>query len=255
MSRISRRKFLSFGALALPGIVGADALMLAPTRLRVSKLKLNASGKCRFVHFSDFHYAGDAHYAAEVTDTINELKPEFVCFTGDLVEDRQYAAEALGFIRRIKAPVYGIPGNHDYGSRSPLNEYERAFVATGGAWLPNRSFVLPQYDLELVGMGVTGMPRIPAEEVTRHLLLLHYPVMADFLGQLRFDLIMAGHSHGGQVRLPFIGALTLPSGVGHYDYGRYETPGGPLYVNAGIGTLSSFPVRFNCPPEITVVTI
>jgi predicted MPP superfamily phosphohydrolase len=99
------------------------------------------------------------------------------------------------------------------------------------------------------------MPRIPAEEVTRHLLLLHYPVMADFLGQLRFDLIMAGHSHGGQVRLPLIGALTLPSGVGRYDYGRYETPGGPLYVNAGIGTLSSFPVRFNCPPEITVVTI
>jgi hypothetical protein len=255
MSRISRRKFLSFGAVALPAIVGADALMVAPTRLRVSNLKLNESGKCRFVHFSDFHYEGHAHYAAEVVDTINQLNPEFVCFTGDLVEDRKYAADALGFIRQIKAPVYAIPGNHDYGSRSPLNEYERAFVATGGAWLPHRSIVLPQYDLELVGMGVTGMPVIPANEVTRHLLLLHYPVVADCLGQRRFDLIMAGHSHGGQVRLPFIGAVTLPSGVGRYDYGRYETRSGPLYVNAGIGTLSSFPVRYNCPPEITVVTI
>ena len=69
------------------------------------------------------------------------------------------------------------------------------------------------------------------------------------------DLILAGHSHGGQVRLPFIGPLLLPSGVGPYDYGCYDTPGGPLSVSAGIGTLSSFPIRWNCPPEITLVTI
>jgi hypothetical protein len=255
MSGISRRKFLSFGALALPTLVGADALMLAPTRLRVSKLNLNAAGKCRFVHFSDFHYEGDADYAEEVIATINDLKPAFVCFTGDLVEKRQYATQALAFIRRIEAPVYGIPGNHDYRSGSPLSEYERAFVKTGGAWLPHRNIVLPQYDIELVGMGITGMPEMPAKEVTRHLLLLHYPSVADCLGQRCFDLILAGHSHGGQVRLPLIGALTLPSGVGSYDYGRYDTRSGTLYVNAGIGTLSSFPVRFNCPPEITVVTI
>lgn len=96
---------------------------------------------------------------------------------------------------------------------------------------------------------------IPAEEVTRRVLLMHYPSVADHLGQRRFDLILAGHSHGGQVRLPFVGAVSLPRGVGQYDYGRYETSGGPLYVNAGIGTLSHFPFRFNCPPEITVVTI
>jgi hypothetical protein len=99
------------------------------------------------------------------------------------------------------------------------------------------------------------MPMVPAEDVTRHVLLMHYPAVADNLAGRHFDLILAGHSHGGQVRLPFVGAVSLPKGVGKYDYGRYETVNGPLYVNAGIGTLSSFPFRFNCPPEVTVVTI
>ena len=254
MSRISRRKFLTLGAFALPAIAVADAFEVAPTRLRVSNLKLNESGRCRFVHFSDLHYTGDTHYAAEVVRTINELQPAFACFTGDLIEDRRYVPEALSFIQQINAPVYGIPGNHDYWCQAPFAEYERVFAATGGAWLPHKSIVLPEHDLEIVGLGITGMPLATADEVTRHLLMIHYPAMADRLSR-QFDLIMAGHSHGGQVRLPFIGAVSLPRGVGCYDYGRYETRGGPLYVNAGIGTLCSFPVRFNCPPEITVVTI
>ncbi|MEP7015956.1 MAG: metallophosphoesterase [Verrucomicrobiota bacterium] len=251
---MTRRKFLTLGALTLP-VIAADTLAMAPTRLRVSKLNVNEPGTCRFVHFSDLHYAGDAHYAAEVVETINALDPQFACFTGDLVEDRKFATEALSFIEQIRKPVYGIPGNHDYWSQAPFDEYERAFAKTGGAWMPDRRVALYEHDIELVGMGVTGMPAVVAEDITRHVLLLHYPVMADHLGTRQFDLILAGHSHGGQVRLPFVGALSLPLGVGVYDYGRYDTPGGLLYVNAGIGTLSQFPVRFNCPPEITVVTI
>jgi predicted MPP superfamily phosphohydrolase len=77
--------------------------------------------------------------------------------------------------------------------------------------------------------------------------------MAKGLGR-SFDLILAGHSHGGQIRLPFIGALIVPKGVTPYEHGFYETPGGPLYVNAGIGTYR-LPLRWNCPPELTLVTI
>jgi predicted MPP superfamily phosphohydrolase len=255
MGRMTRRKFLGLTALTLPAALGADARFIEPTSLRVTKFNLSGGlGDCRFVHFTDFHHKGNVDYAAEVIHTINELAPEFVCFTGDLVEDARFAAEALGFIKQIQAPVYGSPGNHDYWSHVSFPDFEHAFEATGGAWLVDRSLVLASHDLELVGMAKGGIHSFTAPRAGRRLLLMHYPAMASQLHEHRFDLILAGHSHGGQVRLPFVGALIVPHGVGPYDLGYYDTPGGPLYVNAGIGTYR-IPVRWNCRPEITVVTM
>src|ERR1700737_3739687 len=99
MTRITRRKFLGLTSLAIPAVIGADARWIEPTFLRVTKLRLNNNTKCRFVHFTDFHHKGDVEYAADMVRTINELKPEFVCFTGDIVEDKRYLPEALDFIR------------------------------------------------------------------------------------------------------------------------------------------------------------
>jgi predicted MPP superfamily phosphohydrolase len=255
MRNMTRRKFLGLGALALPAALGADARFIEPTSLRVTHFNLpGGRGDCRFVHFTDFHYKGNAAYAAEVVRTINELAPKFVCFTGDVVEDARFAPEALTFIKQIRAPVYGSPGNHDYWSHVSFPEFERAFAATGGAWLVDQSVILPEHELELVGMAVRGIHAFGPAQANRRILLMHYPGMASQLHEHKFDLILAGHSHGGQVRLPFVGALILPHGVGPYDLGFYQTLGGPLYVNAGIGTYR-IPVRWNCRPEITVVTV
>ena len=254
MARISRRKFLGLGMLALPAVAGVDARWIEPIRFHVKEFSRPNGGTCRFVQFSDLHYRGNHRYAAEIVGAINDLQPEFVCFTGDLIEDRRFLAEALGFIRRIKTPVYGSPGNHDYWSGAPFSEYHRAFAETGGAWLVDRSLVLPERDLEIVGMGVIGIHAFRPAQAGRRILLMHYPAMADHLGR-KFDLVLAGHSHGGQIRLPGYGPLIIPTGVGRYDLGYFDTPNGPLYVNAGIGTLSSIPVRWNCRPEITVVTV
>jgi len=252
MSNFSRRKFLGLGALALPAMLGADSAAFETTALRVTKLQ-QGSGNCRFVHFTDFHYKGDADYAAEVVRSINELAPDFVCFTGDLVEEARFAPDAFGFIRQISAPVYGTPGNHDYQSGVARADFTTAFSATGGAWLVDDSVVLAEHNLELVGFGRRGVHAFKEPRAERQILLLHYPQVANGVGR-RFDLILAGHSHGGQVRLPLYGAVILPKGVGHYEHGFYETPGGPLYVNAGIGTYR-IPFRWNCPPELTLITI
>jgi predicted MPP superfamily phosphohydrolase len=252
MSNISRRKFLGLGALALPAVLGADSAAFETTALRVTKLD-RGTGNCRFVHFSDFHYKGDADYAAEVVRSINELAPEFVCFTGDVVEEARFAPEAFEFIRQITAPVYGTPGNHDYQSGVSRADFTAAFSATGGAWLVDDSRVLTEHNLEIVGFGHRGVNALKDPRAERRILLLHYPQVANGLGQ-RFDLVLAGHSHGGQIRLPFFGALVLPKGVGRFEHGFYETLGGPLYVNAGIGTYR-IPFRWNCPPELTLVTI
>jgi predicted MPP superfamily phosphohydrolase len=252
MSKITRRKFLGLSALALPAALGADSSALETTTLRVTKLE-RGPGPCRFVHFSDFHYQGDTDYAAKVIRAINELTPDFVCFTGDLVEEAASAPAAFEFIRQINVPVFGTPGNHDVQSGVPFSDFENAFAATGGGWLADRTALLPQYDLELVGFGRRSIHAFKEPQAGRQILLMHYPQMANGLGR-RFDLILAGHSHGGQIRLPFLGAIVLPKGVRPYEYGFYETPGGPLYVNAGIGTYR-IPFRWNCRPELTLITI
>ncbi|HSV62560.1 MAG TPA: metallophosphoesterase [Chthoniobacterales bacterium] len=252
MSNFTRRKFLGLGALALPAMLGADSAAFETTALRVTKLQ-QGSGNCRFVHFTDFHYKGDADFAADVVRNINDLAPDFVCFTGDLVEEARFAPEAFGFIRQITAPVYGTPGNHDFQSGVARADFMKAFGATGGAWLVDDSVVLAEHNLELVGFGRRGVHAFKEPRAERQILLLHYPQVANGVGR-RFDLILAGHSHGGQVRLPLYGAVILPKGVGHYEHGFYETPGGPLYVNAGIGTYR-IPFRWNCPPELTLITI
>ena len=250
---MTRRNFIRLGVLALSGAAGAHATLIEPERLRVRRLTLTP-GKLRFVQFTDFHYKGDGDYAGEVVRAINALAPEFVCFTGDLVEDKRFAAAALAFIRQINAPVYGSPGNHDYWCGASFDEYADAFASTGGAWLVDRSVVLAPHDLEIVGMAMKGIHALKPPQAARRILLLHYPEMADHLQGPRYDLILSGHSHGGQVRLPFYGALKLPHGVGRYDMGYFESAGGPLYVNVGIGTFGP-PVRFNCRPELTLVTM
>ena len=102
--------------------------------------------------------------------------------------------------------------------------------------------------------GATCLNGAPAKLTPRagvkNILLLHYPLMAESV-QHRFDLMLAGHSHGGQVRIPFYGALVLPYWVGRYEIGMFRLPGGLLYVNPGLGWLAT-PIRFNCRPEITV---
>src|SRR5437762_3777702 len=106
MPHITRRRFLKLAALSAVAIPAVDAALLEPWRLRVKQVSYGSDNRCRFIQLSDLHYRGDSEYAADVVKTINELKPEFVCFTGDLIEHKEYVAEALGFIRQIRAPVY-----------------------------------------------------------------------------------------------------------------------------------------------------
>src|SRR5262249_36588990 len=141
--KFSRRQFLKLGLVAVPAAVGGiNALYHEPTWLQVTHFDLNPNPSCRLIHFSDLHYKGDADYAAKVIETINQLEPEFVCFSGDLVEEARFAPAALDLIRQIKRPVYGCPGNWDYGSGANFRDYEKAFRATGGDWLEDTGVIL-----------------------------------------------------------------------------------------------------------------
>ena len=260
-SKISRRRFLAvlgatFVCAPLAGV--ADAKWLEPTWLKVRRLRIGTGEPAhRLVHFSDLHHKGDLNYLQTVVDIINALAPDFVCFTGDIVEDQKYLAEALDLMAQIKSPMFGVPGNHDYWSGISFDPVFKCFTATGGAWLLDEARAIADGKINLIGLSCTRPPQSlpPSNPGTKNILLFHYPARVKELAGGKFDLMLAGHSHGGQVRIPFYGAPVLPYGVEGYDLGLFQTKSGPLYVNPGIGYIYKYNFRLNCRPEITVIAI
>jgi uncharacterized protein len=254
---ISRRKFIGLILLATPAAVLADATLVEPAFLKIRHYRMGNNPTHRIVQFSDLHHKGDREYLQSVVDKINSLAPDFVCFTGDLIEDRQFLPEVLEILPGIQAPLYGVPGNHDYWSGASFTAIHECFKATGGVWLLDERREIAGGKIHLTGLTCLQVnPALrPLDPQATNLLLMHYPAWVKKLGDQKFDLMLAGHSHGGQVRIPFYGAPVLPYGVDGYDMGMFDTPAGPLHVNSGIGYISDCNFRFNCRPEITVFEI
>jgi len=261
LNKLNRRRFLATLGVACAGApvaTVADAKWLEPTWLKIRRVRIGAGKPAhRFVHFSDLHHKGDQKYLQTVINAINSLSPDFVCFTGDIVEDQKFLPEALDALFRIKSPMFGVPGNHDYWSRISFEPVFKSFGATGGAWLLDDARATADGQVNIIGASCNrafqSLP--PSNPSAKNILLFHYPAHAKQLGGRKFDLMLAGHSHGGQVRFPFYGAPVLPYGVDEYDLGLFQTESGPLYVNAGIGYIGDYNFRFNCRPEITVIEI
>jgi predicted MPP superfamily phosphohydrolase len=253
-AKFTRRRFLAAALVCAPVLAVADARCLEPKWLKTRRLRLgNGKPTHRFVHLTDVHHKGDRAYLEAVVRRVNALSPDFVCFTGDLIEETRHLAEALEVFTGIKSPLYGVPGNHDYWSKAPFEDIAKCFAGTGGAWLLDQQRVTGNGKFCVIGATCLSahQPPIRANPATRNILLMHYPVWVRQAGQQRYDLMLAGHSHGGQVRIPFYGAVIVPFGVGEYVLGLFNTAAGPLYVNPGIGWFP-VPIRFNCRPEITV---
>jgi predicted MPP superfamily phosphohydrolase len=260
LKQFSRRRFLlkmgaAFAAASAAAV--ADAKWLEPTRLKTRQLRIgNGAPTHRLVHFTDLHYKGDRTYAESVVKTINELSPDFVCFTGDIMEESRFLSEALEILSGVKSPMFGVPGNHDYWSGAPFADISRCFAATGGAWLVNEQRTIAGGKINIIGAACWSVGEVlpPTNPAAKNILLLHYPAWTKKLGGQKFDLMLAGHSHGGQVRIPFYGSVITPSNVDEYDLGLFQTSAGPLYVNPGIGWFY-LDARFNCRPEITVIEV
>jgi predicted MPP superfamily phosphohydrolase len=222
---------------------------------------------------SDLHYDRrlDSALIEQAVSLTNALRPDLVVLTGDYLtvrvlgnglrpaEDSRICARMLG---QLHAPLgtFAVLGNHDCTDPRTVI---RALENQGIAVLHNRNLAVEHGSGRLWIVGVEdvllGQPSlddalrgVPQGELT--ILLAHEPDFADVAAESPIKLQLSGHSHGGQVRFPFMGALYLP------PMGRKYPPGisriGPLvlYTNRGIGT-SLLPIRLNCPPEITLFTL
>lgn len=235
------------GLLAV--LVYVYATRIEPRWLAVRRIRLSPTPTLTVIHLSDIHYKGDQAYLERVVRRINAIPADLVCFTGDLVEDRAHLEDSLAILSRVNKPLFGIPGNHDQWAQLPWPVIGEALRGTGGDWLVDtntmalggRAAICTRWDL----------PMAPA---ARRILLTHYPNAAGAIRGVAFDLILAGHTHGGQVRLPLVGHLVMPYNAGDHDYGLFRTPAGPLFVSSGVGTYF-MDVRFGCRPEIVVIEL
>ena len=260
--RISRRTLLRLGLYGAPALVAADAFLVEPRRPKVTRVDLTGGDGDGLVvvHLSDIHYRRNRRRLEKVVARVNAIAPDLVCITGDTVDHRPYQTEALEILAKLRAPVFGTPGNHEHWCSASLADIDDCFKTTGGRLLVNQRVAFND-TVEIVGVDdmMAGAPRMPAApdgaRPKRSILLTH---CGDFVDTLNadetFDLILSGHSHGGQVRLPFIGALMLPAYAQKYDKGLYRTPAGPLYANVGLGTIPPH-ARFLCRPEIAVISL
>lgn len=217
----------------------------------------------RAVHLTDLHLDRYHPRHDEIVTTIEQLRPDWIFITGDLLNVPEGLPHLFRFLEHLRAiaPVYMTLGNHDHYSGVQVAEYaeladrhkitllvnQRAIVSTGRG------------ELVIVGVDDPSLHRAdlgcipPRADQQFTVLLAHAPNILDHVeAHHAIDLILCGHSHGGQWRVPGIPTFWLPPGCNGRVDGWHESGRHRLYVNRGLGW-SFLPFRLNCRPEIAVI--
>ena len=242
----------------LPGNESLD-LDLTERGLDAPRLPAALEG-LSIVHISDLHYTGKVGkpFFEEAVRMSNAIEPDLVAVTGDLVDKNRCIDWLPDTLGRLKARygVYFILGNHDL--RVDWKRMLRVLDAcgliyVGGRWLSVevRGQPLLLAGNELPWFKPAADPRTfpPRSEVPFRVMLAHSPDQLAWARQGDGDLMLAGHTHGGQIRFPLIGPLFAPSYRGvQYASGLFHVP--PTILNVSRGLSGEIPLRMNCPPEI-----
>ena len=287
--RLTRRAFLRRLSLGGAGVVatgsatGAYAHYIEPWRPCVERVDLDlpdlptALVGLKILQLSDLHHSKSvpAEYLRAQMDVCNKLAPDLVVMTGDYITAGKLAwatsvADIVGLLRPRLGKL-AVLGNHDYGVFSPTrrprgptigDQMQHALAAADVRVLRNQSVVLSINGARLQIIGVDDLwsglcnPDVAfaaADPALPTIALAHNPDTSALLTEHRVDWLLCGHTHGGQVRLPFFGAPILPVKNRNLDQGRVQLGKTTVYINRGLGSLLQ--LRFNCPPEITLFTL
>ncbi len=279
-SRFTRRNFLigtgaaAAGLALYSGEIARHEVDVVDRPIAITNLPTPFNGY-RIVQLSDIHLDEytEPYFLEHIVRKVNALVPDLVLITGDFITHgsltfiagRHALHRCAEILTTLTAPLrYAVLGNHDvaYNAAAVIH----ALTTHGTPVLVNQYLPIERNGARLWLCGVedpgTGHPdldlSVPAKPDGPVLLMAHEPDYADDViahprGPL-VDLMLAGHSHGGQVRLPFLGPLILPPMAEKYPEGLYRFNQMQLYVNRGLGTVG-LPFRLNCPPEITVLNL
>jgi uncharacterized protein len=260
---------LVLAAMGLAGLGGAlYATLVEPRRpvlerldLRFSQLPAALAG-LRIGVIGDLHLG---HPFAEqntrwaVAQMVRE-QPELIVITGDFVSYDHAIPQLADLLRPLKAPLgmFAVPGNHDYWEgvdtvRAAVEPLGVRFLINSGQLIERGggAFYMAGIDDEWEGEADLGRA-IAGRAGLFSILLAHAPDIADEAARQGVDLQISGHTHGGHLRLPLLGAFALPFYGTRYSIGHERIGRTQLYVSRGLG---GFPLRFNCPPEATILTL
>jgi len=261
------------GAGALAAAVGADAFGLEANRVLLTRHDVRVPGLAgsmeglRIAQVSDVHFPGNQRAARAALDHVRRERPEIVVLNGDMTE----SASALSAVSEFAAAAKGtiatvaVLGNWEYRAGVTREQAHPLYQAAGVDLLVNQSRVvdLGGSALALVGMDdvLSGGPDLVAARAglagdALELWVVHEPGFADQLEappSVRSALLLAGHTHGGQIRIPFLPPVK-PVGAGRFLEGWYRDTPAPLYVSRGVGT-TGIPARFRCPAELPIFTL
>jgi predicted MPP superfamily phosphohydrolase len=219
----------------------------------------------RVVHLSDFHYGPlvNPQHLQRAVKVANDLRPDLIALTGDYIsQDRGYAAPCAEVVGKLRARhgVYAVLGNHDHWTDAQLiadlfrAEDIRVLVNEGSRMdLHGESFWLAGVDDTMVGLEDLSLALAGARHNELKLLLAHNPTILRRAARAGVDLVLSGHTHGGQVTWRSEKSRSgrprrrMLRGLGR----RGNTQ---IYVTRGLGTVV-LPIRYGCPPEISVLDL
>ena len=277
---INRRKFIKRAAAAGIAAIAVDSTLIEPNRPRLIRKEIalrrwpSRLDGFNIALLSDFHYDSyfSVHPIRSAVEIVNGLHPDLIALTGDFVSvpwlgnSTKAAADAepcAQLLQKLQAPhgVWSVLGNHDVFSDA--DRVTNALHAVGIPTLSNQAVAIEKDGARIwlggvddVLGGTADLPGalqgIPSDEAV--VLMAHEPDYADYVAGYPVDLQLSGHTHGGQIRLPFMRPLYLPALAKKYVWGQFKIRELMLYTNAGIGTVG-VPIRWNCPPEITFITV
>jgi uncharacterized protein len=267
----NRRNFLIAAAGACGAVVGADAFAVEPARVLVSRHEVPIPGLARafdgmrLAQVTDVHFPGNVAAARAALAHLEREKPEIVVITGDMTEHAEALQSVAAFAGQIRGSVATVAtlGNWEY--MSGVASLAAAAYRTAGVELlvnahrnirvGDSSLVLVGLDDPVLGHPDPGSARAGLPSDGAEIWLVHAPGFASSPPTVPTTpaLMLCGHTHGGQIRLPLLPAYT-PKGSGRFVAGWYHDTFAPLYVSRGIGT-TTIPARFNCPPELPIFTL
>jgi len=263
---------MAIGAAGYRFLIEPQRFQVETVRLRLPRLAREFSG-LRVAQLSDIHMGGwmNLERLQRVADLVMAEKPDVLVITGDFLKGRSFTESAKQAVKDLTKglrplaaaiPTFAVLGNHDYRtSPHAVREMLRLCKITD---LTNDVFKLKRKDGTLCLCGVDdirhGNVRLNnvvarLDENNPAILLVHEPDFADISAATgKFDLQISGHSHGGQIVIPFLGPPKLPESGQRYYSGLYRVGNMIQYTNRGVG-VDRFAVRINCPPEITVFVL